>query len=103
MSGTFQVPDNTQQSRHTRPSVKAALDLIRGDVSGNLGLLENAFFLWLVAHDRCWTTDRLARRNLPHPELCALCDQEEETINHLLSSCVFAREFWFILLKRVSL
>jgi hypothetical protein len=60
-------------------------------------------FIWLAAHDRCWTTDRLARGNLPHPKLCALCDQEEETINHLLSSCVFAREFWFILLQRVGL
>jgi hypothetical protein len=61
------------------------------------------FFLWLAAHDRCWTADRLARRNLPHPELCPLCDQEKETINHLLSSCVFTREFWFILLQMVRL
>jgi hypothetical protein len=60
-------------------------------------------FLWLAAHDRCWTADRLARRNLPHLDLCPLCDQEEETINHLMSSCVFAREFWFILLQRVGL
>jgi hypothetical protein len=56
-----------------------------------------------VAHERCWTADRLARRNLPHLELCPLCDQEEETINHLLSSCVFARELWFILLQLVGL
>jgi hypothetical protein len=60
-------------------------------------------FLWLAAHDRCWRADRLARRNLSHPEPCPLCDQEEEAINHLLSSCVFAREFWFILLQRVVL
>jgi hypothetical protein len=61
------------------------------------------FFLWLAAHDRCWTTDRLARRNLPHPELCPLCDQEEATINHLVASCVFARRFRFLLLRRVEL
>jgi hypothetical protein len=61
------------------------------------------FFLWLAAHDRCWTAGRLARRNLPHPELCPLCDQEVETINHLLVSCVFTREFWFLLLQRVGL
>jgi hypothetical protein len=61
------------------------------------------FFLWLVAHDRCWTTNRLARRNLPHPDLCPLRDQEEEIINHLLFSWVFAREFWFILVLWVSL
>jgi hypothetical protein len=61
------------------------------------------FFLWLAAHDRCWTADRLARRNLPHPEFCPLCDQEMETINHLLVSCVFVRQFWLLLLRRVGL
>ncbi|WVZ81464.1 hypothetical protein U9M48_028839 [Paspalum notatum var. saurae] len=38
------------------------------------------FFMWLVLHNRCWTADRLARRNLPHPAACPLCDQQEETI-----------------------
>ena len=61
------------------------------------------FFLWLVAHDWCWTAERLARRVLPHPDRCPHCDQAEESINHLLLSCVFAREFWFKLLQRVGL
>ena len=52
------------------------------------------FFLWLVAHNRYWTADRLARRGLPHPEHYPLCEQEDESINHLLSACVFARQFW---------
>jgi hypothetical protein len=26
----------------------------------------------LVAHDRCWTADRLAKRGLPHPQFCTL-------------------------------
>jgi hypothetical protein len=60
-------------------------------------------FMWLVVRDRCWTADRLARRGLPHPGCCPLCDQDEEHINHLLSTCVFAREFWFFLLRRVGL
>jgi hypothetical protein len=53
------------------------------------------FFMWLVAHNRCWTADRLARRGLPHHERCVLCDQGEENINHLLLSFIFARDFWF--------
>jgi hypothetical protein len=60
------------------------------------------FFMWLVAHDRCWTADRLTRRNLPHPDKCPLCDQEE-TINHLLVSCVFSCQFWFIILQKFGL
>ncbi|GJN41102.1 hypothetical protein PR202_gn00429 [Eleusine coracana subsp. coracana] len=61
------------------------------------------FFMWLVAHNRCWTADRLARRNLPHPENCVLCDQEGEPINHILTGCVFARQFWWLWLQRVEL
>ena len=58
--------------------------------------------MWLVAHNRCWTADRLARRNLPRPERCLFCDQEEETIHHILAGCVFARQFWYVLLQRVG-
>jgi hypothetical protein len=36
-------------------------------------------FLWLAIHNRCWTADCLAKRNLPHPESCTLCEQEVET------------------------
>jgi hypothetical protein len=59
------------------------------------------FFLWLVAHNRCWTADGFARRGLPHPEHCPFCDQEDETIQHLLCSCLLtailapaAPSFW---------
>jgi hypothetical protein len=59
-------------------------------------------FLWLAVRNRCWTTDRLARRNLPHPERCVLCDQETEDIQHILTICVFVREFWFRILSRFN-
>jgi len=61
------------------------------------------FFMWLVAHNRCWTADRLARRGLPHPDKCFLCDQEEENIQHLLIGCVFSRQFWFAILHSFGL
>jgi hypothetical protein len=59
--------------------------------------------MWLVAHDRCWTEDRLDKRGLPHPERCPLCDQGEEDIHHLLVGCVFAKQFWFQLLQYTGL
>jgi len=40
---------------------------------------------------------------LPHPATCPHCDQEDETIDHLLTNCVFARQFWFNLLQQFSL
>lgn len=42
-------------------------------------------FHWLAMQGRCWTTDRLARRGLPHEPTCALCDQEPEIMQHLLA------------------
>ena len=52
------------------------------------------FFSWLALRNRCWTSDRLARRGLPHQDKCPLCDQEEETIEHVLLTCAFARTVW---------
>jgi hypothetical protein len=60
------------------------------------------FFLWQVAHNCCWIADRLEHHNLPHPDKCPLCDQEE-TIQHLLIRCVSAHQFWFALLQRCGL
>jgi hypothetical protein len=49
------------------------------------------FFIWLASLNKCWTADRLARRGLNHPDKCLLCDQQEETAQHILVACVFAR------------
>jgi hypothetical protein len=31
---------------------------------------------------------------MPHPDVCPMCDQAQETIQHLLIACIFARQFW---------
>jgi hypothetical protein len=56
--------------------------------------------MWQVINNRCWTADMLAKRGLPHPSVCPLCDQEAETIHHLLLSCVFARQLWVTLFRQ---
>jgi len=60
-------------------------------------------FVWLAIRNRCWTADRLQKRGLPHPEHCPLCDQADETVQHILCSCVFARQFWFAVLQPLEL
>lgn len=60
-------------------------------------------FLWLAVRNRCWTVDRLAKRNLSYSNLCLFCDQEEQDIQHILTTCVFAREFWFRILAPFGL
>ena len=60
-------------------------------------------FISLVVNSRCWTADRLAKRGLPHPVACPLCDQAEETIQHTIISCVFARQVWTLIFQRLGL
>ena len=45
----------------------------------------------------------LQKRGLPHPDHCLLCDQEQETVQHILPAFVFARQFWFAILQSLNL
>jgi hypothetical protein len=74
-----------------------------GKVWKTWALAKCRYFVWLVANNKCWTADRLAKRGTDHPEKCPLCDQEEESIDHLLLSCEFTRQFWFSLFQQLNL
>jgi hypothetical protein len=100
ISGDYLHQDSTQIILPMMLSFRApsCLSLVNG--FGNLGPLPNViFFMWLVAHNRCWTADRLEKRGLPHPARCPLCDQVDENLQHLLIKCVFARQLWFSILQ----
>ena len=56
-----------------------------------------------ATHRKCWTADSLAKKELPHPAVCPLCDQVEETLDHLLIACVFSSQFLFNLLQSLGL
>lgn len=53
------------------------------------------YFIWLVAMKRCWTIDRLRSRGLPHPYRYVLCDQHDESIDHILVACPESRQLWW--------
>lgn len=57
------------------------------------------FFIWLACLDRCWTSERPARRGLPYAPRCPLCDQSMETMTHLLTGCSFSRTVWYEVLS----
>ena len=59
--------------------------------------------MWLAIRNRCWTADRLQKRGLPHPERCPPCDQEEETAQHIHTSYVFARQYWYAVLQPLNM
>ena len=52
------------------------------------------FFVWLVTHDRVWTSDRLMRRGCPHSPSCPLCRNAPETALHLLAECRYTKRVW---------
>lgn len=60
-------------------------------------------FMWLTALRKCWTADHLEKRGMDHLERCLLCDQEQESVDHLLVACVFARSFQSRFLEKVDL
>ena len=59
--------------------------------------------MWLAIRNRCWTADRLQKRGLPHPERCPPCDQEEEMAQHIHTSYVFARQYWYAVLQPLNM
>jgi hypothetical protein len=60
------------------------------------------FFFWIVLHGRLWTAERRQRHGLQQSATYVLCDQLDETTDHLLCSCVYAREVWSLLLLAMA-
>lgn len=58
------------------------------------------FFLWLVMHGRCWTSERLHRHGLREDASCTFCDQVAEHLDHLFLQCAYSKEVWFKCLRR---
>jgi hypothetical protein len=60
-------------------------------------------FAWLAVADRHWTGERKLRHGQSTSDTCAVCDQESESISHLLLQCPFAKQVWFHTLYRLGL
>jgi hypothetical protein len=55
-------------------------------------------FLWLALCRKQWTADRQRRHGLDASEVCFLCDQKPETIDHIVVSCSFSKQVWWSVL-----
>jgi exonuclease III len=56
---------------------------------------KHRFFAWLLVQCKILTADKLLARGWPCQPNCSLCDQEEETAEHLCLRCVFA-QVWML-------
>jgi hypothetical protein len=51
-------------------------------------------FLWLLLQNKILTWDNLQKRGFIGPSICHLCNQNEETMEHLLNSCAISADIW---------
>ena len=49
------------------------------------------------------TLDQLKRRGMKFANICFMCEEEEETIDHLLIHCKFAKILWDLFLSIVGI
>ena len=50
-------------------------------------------FVWEASWDKVLTLDQLKRRGIPLANKCFFCEEDEETIDHLLIHCSRAKMF----------
>lgn len=54
-----------------------------------------------IASDPNYHIATMCELGMPHPDVCPLCDQEE-TIQHILVTCVFSWQVWFLIFQMVG-
>ena len=65
--------------------------------------LKVGFFAWEAVWGKVLTLDQLKRRVRPLANRCYLCENEKETIDHLLVHCQHDRLLWEIILATVGM
>jgi hypothetical protein len=65
-------------------------------------LLQVKIFLRLAFQRRHWTRDRQARHDLKARERCFLCNQAQETIDHIVATCPFTQSFGIVSYKSLT-
>ena len=60
-------------------------------------------FAWEAAWGKVLTLDQLKRRGMTFANRCFMCEEEEETIDHLLIHCKFTKMLWDLILSIVGI
>ena len=54
-------------------------------------LPKHLFIIWIIAHKRLLTQTRLQHLNMSTQVTCFICDDGQETVNHLFARCRYSR------------
>jgi hypothetical protein len=57
--------------------------------------LKIKLFLWLALRRWHWTADRRRRHGLEAHDNCYLCDQQPESIDHIIVDCSYSKQAWW--------
>lgn len=82
---------------HLKPNIE--------DVQWKRVIINNAaspkslFITWLTLLNRLYTKDRMTRWNIPCDPTCNLCQQENESVQHLFFQCDYSNQVWTEILK----
>ena len=60
-------------------------------------------FAWEAAWGKVLTLDQLKRRGMTFANRCFMCEEEEETIDHLMIHCKFTKMLWDLILSIVGI
>lgn len=63
----------------------------------------HAIILWMAIRGKLYTQDKLVSMGIIQINRCVLCKEEEETLDHLFSSCPFTARIWSLLCDRCAL
>ena len=79
--------------------VSPALDFPHRLVWNPVAPPKTGVFAWEAAWGKVFTLDQLKRRGMTFANRCFMCEEEEETIDHLLIHCKIAKMLWDLFLS----
>ena len=80
-----------------------ALDFPHRLVWNSVAPPKTGVFAWEAAWGKVLTMDQLKRRGMTFANRCFMCEEEEETIDHLLIHCKIAKMLWDLILSIVGI
>ena len=61
------------------------------------------FFFWPSYHDKVLTRENLLKRRVNVAANCPFCDENEESLNHVMLQCPFSKAYWQIIFSSVDI
>jgi hypothetical protein len=101
--GNSPLVASTPQNQHMKLFLLELFSLDHGGEFGRVGPLASVSFSCGQLHTKDAGQQTGWQEKGYNILLPAHCDQAQETIDHLLVSCVFARQMWFFILQKFGL